>query len=80
MGVGSGEQWEPWPPWIFKHGTNIVNRRLKVLFFGLFLLFFGLFSAAPLKRLNSTFFRYFLLIFSLFSLAPADAFEANVDK
>jgi len=35
---------DPPPSWIFKHGTNIVNRGLKVLFFGLFLLFFGLFS------------------------------------
>jgi len=33
MGVGSGG---PCTPWIFKHGTNIVNRGLKVLFFGLF--------------------------------------------
>jgi len=41
--VGHGRrQWrsgEPWTPWIFKHGTNIVDRSLKVLFFGLFLLF-----------------------------------------
>jgi len=36
MGVSSGEQVEPCPPpWIFKHGTNIVDRGLKVLFFGL---------------------------------------------
>jgi len=35
-------------PWIFKHGTNIVDRGLIVLFFGLFLLllFFGVFSIA----------------------------------
>jgi len=31
------------PPWIFKHGTNIVDRGLKVLFFGLFSVFFPLF-------------------------------------
>jgi len=44
MGIGSGGQGGPWPPpWIFKHGTNIVNTGLKVLFFGLFLLFFGLY-------------------------------------
>jgi len=41
-------------PWIFKRGTNIVDRGLKVLFFGLFLLFFGLFSVGPpLEEANS---------------------------
>jgi len=34
-------------PWIFKHGTNIVKRGLKVLIFSLFLLIFGLFSVDP---------------------------------
>jgi len=43
---GAGGPWPP--PWIFKHGTNIVDRGLKVLFLGLFLLFFGLFSVFPL--------------------------------
>jgi len=33
MGVGSGGSG---PPWIFKHGTNIVDRGVKVLFFDLF--------------------------------------------
>jgi len=48
MGVGSGGQGgRALTPWIFKHGTNVVNRGLKVLFFGLLLLFFGLFSVAP---------------------------------
>jgi len=50
MGVGSGEQRQrewPCPIWIFKHGTNIVDRGLKVLFSAFFLLFFGLFSVAP---------------------------------
>jgi len=53
MGVGSGGQWLP--SWIFIDGTNIIDRGLKVLFFGLFfrcphpgrgliVLFFGLFS------------------------------------
>jgi len=42
MGVGRGSRAPP--PWIFKHGTNIIDRGLKVLFFGHFLLFFGLFS------------------------------------
>jgi len=37
-----------WPPWIFIHGTNIADRGLKVLFFGVvFLLFFGLFFRCP---------------------------------
>jgi len=47
MGVGSGEQEDCGPPWVFKHGTNIVDKGLKVLFFGSFLLFFGLFSVGP---------------------------------
>jgi len=49
MGVGSGgrEGEGPWTPWIFIHGTNIVDRSLKVIFFGVFLLFFDLFSVAP---------------------------------
>jgi len=36
MGVGSGGQDGLGPPWIFIHGTNIVNRSLKMLFFSLF--------------------------------------------
>jgi len=37
MGVGSGGQGGREPPlWIFKRGTNIADRGLKVLFFGLF--------------------------------------------
>jgi len=39
-------------PWIFIHGTDIVDRGLIVLFFGLFLLFFDLFSVAPLSPRN----------------------------
>jgi len=35
------------PPWIFKHGTNIVDRGLNVLFFGLFYYFLVFFSVAP---------------------------------
>jgi len=34
------------PPWIFKHDTNIVDRGLRVLFFGLFLLFSVFFPLA----------------------------------
>jgi len=40
------EEGGPWPPWIFIHGTDIVDRGLIVLFFGLFLLFFGFFFVA----------------------------------
>jgi len=49
MGVGSGGHGGPWPsPWLFIHGTHIVDRGLILLFFSLFLLFFVLFSVAPL--------------------------------
>jgi len=59
----------PWPPWIFKHGTNIVGRGLKVLFFDLFLLFFDLFFRCPPPPMEeaSDIFRYFLLLFVFFS-------------
>jgi len=50
MVVGSGVRERRGLPWIFIHGTNIVNRGLKVLFFGVFLQFFGLFFAAPLGK------------------------------
>jgi len=36
IGVGIGGQEGAWPPWIFIHGTDIVNRGLIVLFFSLF--------------------------------------------
>jgi len=45
MGVGSRRYRE----WIFIHGTDIVDRDLIVLFFGLFLLFL-FFSLAPLEE------------------------------
>jgi len=38
------------PPWILKNGTNIVDRGLKVLFFGLFCYFSIFFPLAPLKE------------------------------
>jgi len=45
MGVGSGGKGAvAWS--IFKHGKNIADRGLKVLFFGLFC-YFGPFSVAP---------------------------------
>jgi len=37
----------PWPPWIFIHGTNIVDRGLIVPFFGIFMQFCNLFSRCP---------------------------------
>jgi len=43
MGVGRGAV----APWIFIHGTDIVDRGIIVIFFGLFLLFFGIFSVPP---------------------------------
>jgi len=77
MGVGSGGQGEPWPPWIFIYGTNIVDRGFKSAIFWLFLLFFDLFSVGPTwKMLNSVIFWYFLLIFGLFSVAPPGKFSA----
>jgi len=37
----------PWPLWIFIHDPDIVDRDLKLLYFCLFLLFFGLFFRCP---------------------------------
>jgi len=34
-------------PWIFKHGTDIVDRGLIMPFFGHFLLFFCIFPLPP---------------------------------
>jgi len=56
------------PPWIFIHGTNIVNRGLKVLFFSVILLFFQSFFRCPppsLKEANIAIFGVFLLFFDL---------------
>jgi len=47
MGVGSGEQGAV-APWIFKHGPDIVDRGLIVLFFGLFCYFSVFFLLASL--------------------------------
>jgi len=50
MGVAAGGKGAV-PPWIFKHGTNIVNRGLKVLFFSLFCYFSVFFSVdSPLEN------------------------------
>jgi len=34
-------------PWIFKHGTNIVDRGLKVLFLPFFAIFWSFFHCPP---------------------------------
>jgi len=47
---GRGER----PPWILIHGTNIVDKVLMVLFFGLFSV-----PPPPWKRLSSAIFRFF---------------------
>jgi len=67
------------PPWIFIHGTNIVNKGLIVIFFGLFLLFFGLFlhcPPSPWKRNNSAILRSFfrcLFLMEIFLPTPLPA-------
>jgi len=48
MGGGQGGHA---PPWIFIHGTNIVNRGLKILFFGAFFaIFWSFFRWTPLEE------------------------------
>jgi len=49
MGVGSGGQagHGPLPPWIFIHGTNLVDKSLKVLFFVFFFAIFRSFFPLP---------------------------------
>jgi len=59
------------PPWIFKHGTNIVNRGLIVLFsafFAIFRCFFPL--ALPPGRGLIVLFSVFFAIFRSFSPLP----------
>jgi len=34
---------EPWPPWIFKHGTNIVVKRRLECYFSAFFCYFSVF-------------------------------------
>jgi len=52
MGISSRGAVAP-PPWIFKHGTNIVDRGLTVLFFGLFFAIFqSFFVTPPLEEAN----------------------------
>jgi len=76
MGVGSGEQGGCGAPWIFTHGTNIVNKGFSVIFrpFLLFLVFFP-FLPTLWKRLNSRIFRsFFAILRSFFLLAPLEIF------
>jgi len=49
MGVGSGGRGLPW---IFIHGTSIVDKGFKSAIFRSFLLFFGPFSVAPSASLE----------------------------
>jgi len=62
MGVGSGAV-SP-SPWIFINGTNIVDRGLIVLFFGLFCYFSVFFRCIPLP-LEEAYKCYFLVFFPL---------------
>jgi len=75
------------PSWIFKHGTNIVHRGLKVLFSAVFCYFGRFFRCSPGRGQIVLFFGIFLLIFGLFfvgSPAPgkfsADALECTVHQ
>jgi len=47
IGVGSEEEGREPCPTGFSYMYRIVDRRLNIAIFGLFLLFFGLFSVAP---------------------------------
>jgi len=73
MGVGSwGQRGEVASPWVFKHGTDFVDRGKIVVFFDLFCyfsVFFPLPPPSPWKMLNSAIFAsfwYFLAIFWAF--------------
>jgi len=86
IGVGSWRQRGRAPfPWIFIHGTDIVDRALIALFFGLLLLFLVFFPlASPWKRLYSAIFAVFFAIFRFFFHCPpstrsfsADALASN---
>jgi len=50
-GHGRQQGGEASPPRIFKHGSNVVDKGLKVLFFGLFFaIFWSFFPLAPHGR------------------------------
>jgi len=75
MGVGNGGQGKrAHPLQIFVHGTNIIDKSSKVLFFGVFSLFFGLFFPLPPlppgRGLVVLLFGLFA-IFGPFSVAPS---------
>jgi len=42
--------WGAVPPWIFIHGTNTVDRGLKVLFFCVFAIFRSFFRWPPMEE------------------------------
>jgi len=70
----------PCPSWIFTHDTDIVDRSIIVLFFGLFCYFSVFFPLPPpspgrgLIMLFLLFFCYFLVIFQL---TPPGNFSAD---
>jgi len=72
MGVGSGVPGGSWSLWIFIHGTDIVDRGLIVLFFGIFFRW-----PTSWKRLNSSIFQFFGLFFGLFPVALLGKFSAD---
>jgi len=63
------------PPWIFIHGTNVVDGDLKAIFVGVFLLFFffGLFPLPPSPSVWSQLVLFFgsFFYFSVFFVAPS---------
>jgi len=61
MGIGSGVQGAV-PPWIFIHGTNTVDRGLKVLFSVFFAIFRSFFRLPPGRG--------FIVLFSVFFSLP----------
>jgi len=68
--AGAGEAMAPW---ISIHGTNIVNKGLIVLFFGLFFAIFRsfFFVGQPWKRLYSAIFLVFFWYFSILFPLPS---------
>jgi len=61
------------PPWIFIHGTKIVDKRLNsAMFWSFFVIFRPFFQLLPSERgLTVLFSVIFLLFFGLFSVAPS---------
>jgi len=77
--VGRLRQGGHGPPWIFIHGTDVVDIGLKVLFFGLFFAIFRFYFRCPppLGRGLIVLSRSFLLFFGIFSLPTPENFSAE---